>query len=289
MQETTFPVEILVHDDASRDGTAEIIREYAEAFPRLIKPILQTENQYSQGKPTSANNYRRALGRYVAVCEGDDYWVDPSKLEKQAAALQKHPNIDLCIHSAHQIDCKTGARSMIGQYLAQSGILPTGSVIVKEHGMIPTASSFLRKDVFAEMLEFRDARPFLTVGDIYLHFFGAKRGGAYYINEPMSTYRARAPGSWNERVFANPEGRLRHVSMRIRSYYELDKLTGHKHSADFMKANAAWARNIIRSRHFAFRSVVRFYFSSIRYLRWRDALVHGGLVAASPLLPKRDG
>jgi glycosyltransferase involved in cell wall biosynthesis len=288
MQETTFPVEILIHDDASTDGTADIIREYAEAFPELIKPILQTENQYSQGKPTSSNNYRRARGQYVAICEGDDYWVDPRKLEKQVIALEKHPDIDLSIHSAYQIDYKTGVKSVIGRHREESGIVGTGSVITREKGVIPTASSLVRRSVLSDLLAFKEARPYLMVGDIYLHFFGSKRGGAYYLDEPMSTYRARVPGSWNERVFANPEGRMKSIATRLKSYHELDKLTNYRYTADFGKANAYGSRSIIRSGKFHFLSLVRFYFSVIRYLRFRDALLHGALVAASPFLPKRD-
>ena len=84
MQKTSFPIEILIHDDASTDDTANIIREYEEKFPNIIKPIYQTENQYSKGISISATyQFPRALGKYIALCEGDDYWTDPLKLQKQ--------------------------------------------------------------------------------------------------------------------------------------------------------------------------------------------------------------
>ncbi|NLD79865.1 MAG: glycosyltransferase [Smithella sp.] len=93
MQETTFPVEILVHDDASNDKTADIIREYEARNPGLFKPIYQTENQYSKGiKPNTKFNIPRAAGQYIAFCEGDDYWIDPLKLQKQVDFLEK--NVD---------------------------------------------------------------------------------------------------------------------------------------------------------------------------------------------------
>lgn len=99
MQKTTFPVEVLIHDDASTDGTQDIIREYECKYPDLIKPIYQTENQYSKGvKVSLVYNYSRVRGKYVALCEGDDYWTDPYKLQKQVDFLENHPDYVMCSH-----------------------------------------------------------------------------------------------------------------------------------------------------------------------------------------------
>ena len=88
-QETDFSYEVLIHDDASTDGTADIIREYARQYPEIIKPILQTENQYAKGltNVSGTYNFPRAKGRYIAMCEGDDYWTDPHKLQRQRNIL----------------------------------------------------------------------------------------------------------------------------------------------------------------------------------------------------------
>ena len=97
MQKTSFPFEMLIHDDASTDGTADIIREYEALYPDIIKPIYQTENQYSKGITfTSKFNYERARGKYIAMCEGDDYWTDPLKLQKQVDFLETHPDYSIC-------------------------------------------------------------------------------------------------------------------------------------------------------------------------------------------------
>jgi glycosyltransferase involved in cell wall biosynthesis len=93
IQKTTFPIEILIHDDASTDGTADIIKEYEKKHPDLIFPIYQKENQYSKGLTISSTfNWPRARGKYIALCEGDDYWTDPYKLQKQVEFLEATAN-----------------------------------------------------------------------------------------------------------------------------------------------------------------------------------------------------
>jgi glycosyltransferase involved in cell wall biosynthesis len=102
MQKTDFPIEVLIHDDASTDGTADIIREYEKKYPEIIKPIFQTENKYSKGiKISQTYNYPRAQGKYIALCEGDDYWTDPYKLQKQVDILENNNNI-ACVYTNFQ-------------------------------------------------------------------------------------------------------------------------------------------------------------------------------------------
>ena len=92
MQDTDFPFEVIVHDDASTDGTAEIILEYAAKYPRLIRTIIQTDNQYSKGGLINPRFvFPKAVGKYIAICEGDDYWTDKLKLQKQVMFLESNP------------------------------------------------------------------------------------------------------------------------------------------------------------------------------------------------------
>ena len=99
MQQTTFPFEAIVHDDASTDGSAAIIREYAEKYPDIIKPVYETENQW--GKGTIKKNMDAVMSpksKYIAICEGDDYWTDPHKLQLQVSFLEEHPDYSLSVH-----------------------------------------------------------------------------------------------------------------------------------------------------------------------------------------------
>ena len=96
LQKTTFSFEILIHDDASTDNSENIIREYQALYPDIIKPIIQTENQYSKGVDINLTyNFPRVKGKYIAICEGDDYWTDPLKLQKQVDFLEAHPEQSL--------------------------------------------------------------------------------------------------------------------------------------------------------------------------------------------------
>lgn len=89
MQQTNFPVEILIHDDASTDGTEEIVREYERKYPHIIKALYEEENQWIKGRRGSIIfNFPRAKGKYIAMCEGDDYWVDKQKLQRQVDCLE---------------------------------------------------------------------------------------------------------------------------------------------------------------------------------------------------------
>ena len=96
MQQTSFPFEAIVHDDVSTDGSAAIIREYAEKYPDIIKPIYETENQYSKHDGSLRRIMDAAIhpaAKYVAVCEGDDYWTDPHKLQLQVDFWNLTPTI----------------------------------------------------------------------------------------------------------------------------------------------------------------------------------------------------
>lgn len=106
MQKTTFKFEVLVHDDASTDGTTEILKEYVSKYPDIIKPIVETENQY--GKIGFSGIFalmnQRSKGKYIAFCEGDDYWIDPLKLQKQVDFLESHPDYGMIYTAFDRVD-----------------------------------------------------------------------------------------------------------------------------------------------------------------------------------------
>ncbi len=102
-QETSFPIEVVVRDDASTDGTAEIIRSYAEQYPNILRPILETTNGWPEVQPFDLLR-PLARGRFIALCEGDDYWLDPTKLSQQVAHLEQNPRAVVSHHQSLIID-----------------------------------------------------------------------------------------------------------------------------------------------------------------------------------------
>lgn len=109
MQKTSFPIEAWVHDDASTDSSADIIKEYQQKYPDIIKPILQKENQYSKlhGGILDTIVFPQCIGKYIALCEGDDYWTDPYKLQKQVAFMEAHPECSVSFHRCKHLNTYT--------------------------------------------------------------------------------------------------------------------------------------------------------------------------------------
>jgi len=108
LQKTNFPIEIIIHDDCSTDKTREIIQTYTNKHPNLIKPIFQSENQFSKGIKIQPSVLPKCKGKYIALCEGDDYWNDPYKLQKQVDFLEQDPGYVLCWTRFNTLDDATG-------------------------------------------------------------------------------------------------------------------------------------------------------------------------------------
>lgn len=221
MQKTNFAFEILVHDDASTDKTADIIREYEKKYPHLMKPIYQTENQYSKGG-VFRFQYPRVKGKYIAICEGDDYWTDPLKLQKQYDAMELHPEVDMCVHASVCIDDRTGRRKKIIAPERCDCIIPVEAVICGGGGFVATSSHFYRAEMNKSIPPFRQMMQL----DYTTQIHGALRGGMLYLNECMSVYRLMAVGSWSTRMQLNPERRKAHEERVVKILRQLDVDTG---------------------------------------------------------------
>lgn len=228
IQETIFPVRIAIFEDCSTDKTAEIVKEYEAKYPEIITAFCQKENTYQKSNRAVALQpwYDVCFeAKYVAICEGDDCWLSPHKLQQQFEALEKHSTIDMCIHSAVKHNLLQDEKQKMGVYSDKNGIVSTGDIIQKTHGQIPTASTFLRVNVLRDFLDFSTKQVGLTVGDIYIHFYGSIRGGAYYINESMSLYREFVQGSFTLNRLENPEKKVNHIVSRVNAYNYLNTTT----------------------------------------------------------------
>jgi glycosyltransferase involved in cell wall biosynthesis len=236
-QVTSFPFEIVVHDDASTDGTAEIIQAYASQYPDIIKAVFQQENQYSKGgfKP-SVYAARFARGRYIALCEGDDYWLDERKLELQVRALEKNLQADFCFHSAVVHESDSGEEWVSWQY-GEDRVIGLAELLDSRAGaMAPTCSYMLRREVFSRLPEW--FLPRAPIGDFFLECYGSLGGGAIYLDRPMSVYRKDSPGSWS----VNVRGRYdAYLEFTAKMDWCLDQM-----QEDLQEVSASFARHRAR-------------------------------------------
>jgi len=193
MQKTDFPIELVIGEDCSTDGTRDIVFSYARKYPELIRTVTSDSNV-----GMAANARRTAMackGEYVAICEGDDYWIDPLKLQKQYDAAREYDAV-LVAHDSIFVFYK-GSRvdgASVRQASEQSGFLSAEDIIFMS-GSLHTSSLFFRTDLMATLSRWiSDA-----LGDDYvikLHALG--NGKIYYIHEIMSVRQKGFSGSWSE-------------------------------------------------------------------------------------------
>ena len=152
-QVVDFDYEVFVHDDASTDNTANIIAEFAKKYPDIIKPIYQKENQFSKGISVSKTYiYPKMTGKYIAICEGDDYWCDQYKLRKQVEYLEMHEDCSACVHNTLVRNCKTHKDSLLNRRKEDADI-PLDEILERGNGQFQISSLVYRREYLYEKLK----------------------------------------------------------------------------------------------------------------------------------------
>ena len=193
MQKTNFRFEAIVHDDASTDGTAEIIREYAEKYPDIIKPIYEIENQYSKKDGSLSRIMHEACkGKYIAMCEGDDYWTDPYKLQKQVDFLEANPDYVICSHRYKIFDENLGDFSPdISPKIENKSNYSLSDLI---DGLWLTQP--LTVVYKSSALNFTGYMKCKVHIDVVLFYFLLKNGKGYLLPDIMAVYRVHSNSVW---------------------------------------------------------------------------------------------
>lgn len=189
MQETSFPFEIIVNDDASTDETRVILSQYKEKYPKIIKLILHSDNQYSRGKKPLSFTYPEAKGKYVAICEGDDYWLDKNKIQFQFDLLENDKNLVVCYHDTVSVDNNN-------KYIGATKVNKKGysSERMAESPFIPTLTRFFRR----VELEWLHLNGLPVAMDFVLTSYLSRYGGAGYVEGVLpGVYRLHEGGVWS--------------------------------------------------------------------------------------------
>jgi glycosyltransferase involved in cell wall biosynthesis len=191
MQKTSFPFEVIVHDDASTDGTAEIVREFVARYPGMVHAVMQPSNLYSCGVRGMIAKFLLPLaqGEYWAVCDGDDYFTHEHKLEKQARLLDENPEFSLCFHpvSFYVEGSDEPPYPFPTDEVAHDFDLET----LLSRNFIPANSVMFRRQSY-DNLSVENMLP----NDWYLNLFHAMAGKIGFLPEMMAAYRQHSGGIW---------------------------------------------------------------------------------------------
>ena len=211
MQETDFPFEIVIRDDCSTDHTADIVRRYAERYPHIIRTFFEEENTYSKGVKAMQAIFKLARGEYIAICEGDDYWTDPLKIQKQVDFLSRHDDYVLTYTAAEAFD---------------------------ENGVVENYSGGVRRDV--EAIELQKTIPINTLttcfrnvirdfppefggtrfGDLFLwSLLGAYGKGKFLEDIRPARYRMHEGGVFSKQSVAEKQKMAYLTRMALYMYY----------------------------------------------------------------------
>ena len=196
-QKTSFPYEILIHDDCSEDGTQDIIENYRLKYPNIIRCIYQTENKYSQGISPIIIGGKACKSDYIALCEGDDYWINENKIENQFRFMISDDSISMVV-SPGKLEFEGRILKKLDSYYGEEIITMSSQDVLNNTGhLAQTASYLLKREYLVKAREFFIEAP---VGDLFIELYSTVFGKLMYYPEIGSVYRIRAKNSWSERM-----------------------------------------------------------------------------------------
>jgi len=227
MQNTDFNFEIIIGEDCSTDHTKEIVEAYKKLYPNRVKLI--TSDQNVGIVKNQERVFENSKGKYIAVCEGDDYWSDPYKLQKQVDYLEENPDCTLCFHSAKIVQAPKKSTGRKIKSYSRNRISPIEDIISGGGGFCPTASLVYPRKLMENPPAFYKTS---HVGDYPAQLILASEGYAYYINDCMSVYRTDVKGSWTSNMDSSAKIKEKMIEVNegdIQILVAFNKYTNFKH------------------------------------------------------------
>ena len=220
MQKTSFKIQVIVHDDASVDATPSIIKKF-EKYD-FVEPIYQKTNQYSNHLDKTRYIYPMIRGKYVAYCEGDDFWTDENKLQIMADYLENNPKCSMCCHAYLNIAANTEKVIEEIKTLNCDGDISIDTAILYRNPPQLSSQMFRRDVVINKPLIYLNR----GVGDYTVYLLSAVRGTMHYIDKNMACHRIAADGSWTSRIYFNPQRRIEHFKSMINFLNDFNEENG---------------------------------------------------------------
>lgn len=219
MQKTTFPVQVLIHDDASTDNTIKILKEYESKYPGILTVYYQESNTFSEPNKHELRKefFDLIKGKYTAVCEGDDHWVHPLKLQNQVNFMEVNPDCSM-VFTGCEIRKPSGERKVI-RYPNLKKVTPN-EYLIKNYFM--TTASLLINSSVPKNAPFEKWMSTSFAGDFILRYRALTMGNIGYINEITTVYNKGTEGSWSKRKLSK-KMILKEYSDNLRGLYFLHK------------------------------------------------------------------
>lgn len=241
-QQTTFPIEILVGDDFSTDGTREIIQEYEHKHPGLVIGVLHPHNMGKNGGINFLETLKRAKGEYYALMDGDDYWTDPLKLQKQADLLDAHPDYSTVFNNA-LITYEDGAPSHLLNGPDMKPFYTVDDLIGEDEiWFMATSSTMYRNNIKEYPAWFRES----SSGDIPRLILKARLGKIGYIPDVMSVYRKNRAGA----SYHDNERDEKFLRNRIQMYSDINRELNYQYNGVLRRNIARYYRMMLDARQY---------------------------------------
>lgn len=229
VQKVDFNVEILIHDDASTDGSIEILNQYQQKYPNIVVPVFEKENQYSKGvNIENAILSKLVRGKYVAICECDDYWSDPFKLVTQVRLFEANPDCHFVTHRVKRESIDGIRLGYVPYEHFKTGCYPrtvTTALVFEEYRFHTTSYMFKGEEYKKYCANLPYFAKEMNVGDYALQLYFSNLGDTIYIDKEMSVHVHDVPGSWTAKTHADDDFQKSHREKMEKCYNLFDEFT----------------------------------------------------------------